>query len=250
VRTRRLIRIALVALCLPAAAAGAYATVAAETEARNQTALADSARDATEAVEAFLDGIERQVAWLGRPGASTPAVDTAYIFARVSSIMRLQFIDGRGHLVYEATRDRFSPADVDASHSRAFLAADPSAPWISPIRRIDGRPHADLAVTRAPEAGVAVADLDLSFLSDVLGAVHAPPGTRFALADDSGTAFAGATGDDETALVPIPRADWVLRATSGSTGWPPLLPLAERFVALTGILATIAWCGFHLGRRR
>ena len=211
---RRLRPFALVAVvaALVAIFVTAYATIAADARLRERVALEDAARDAALAVEAFLDGIESQVAWLVRPGAATPAADTAYILARVPAVTRLRFIDGHGRLTYASTRAGFAPTDEDASHTRAFIAADPGAPWVSPVRRPGGRPQADLAVTRGADSGVAIADLDLSFVGDVLDAVHAPPGTHFALNDDAGIPIAGATGPGESIAVPIPRANWMLRA--------------------------------------
>ena len=238
-----------VAAALVAIVITAYVTTAADQRRRDDVARDDAARDAALALEAFLDGVESQVAWLVRPGAATPAADTAYILARVPAVTRLQFIDGRGRLTYTATRAGFAAADADASHTRAFIAADPGSSWVSPVGRPDGRPHADLAVTRSTDSGVAVADLDLSFVGDVLDAVHAPPGTRLTLSDDAGTPIAGTTGPGESSAIPIPRANWILRASGETGARPALLPLAERVLALMALLAAITWSWRRFGRR-
>ena len=93
---------------------------------------------------------------------------------------------------------------------------------------------------RQGDPTVAVADLDLAFFGDVLDAAAVPPGTRFVLADDTGTPIAGETAPGPVTAVPIPRADWVLRVTPPAPALPPVR-LAERFAAFVGVLAAAAW---------
>ena len=232
-----------------AVAAGlAWLTVRAEIDEQSAAAAAEAARVTALAIEADLDRIERQVAWLLRPGGeATQTADTAFMLATTPPIVGLRFVDGHGRAVYAATRTGFVRDTSDLAHTRAVLSADPDRPWMSPVRRIAGGPHADLALMRRNDSAVAIAELDLAFFGDTLDAASAAPGTRFALIDEAGTSIVGALDPDHASLVPIPRADWLLGITPPSAPLP-LRRVVERFAAFASVVAAAAWLMRRLRR--
>ena len=93
---------------LAATAALAWLTVRADVEEAALAAADESARATALAIEAELDRIERQVAWLLRPqGDTTSAADTAFILDTTPAVSGLRLVDGQGRTIYVATRAGF-----------------------------------------------------------------------------------------------------------------------------------------------
>ena len=245
-------RRAVGALVLAAIAGVAVATVREEARERDRSMRDAAARTAAEAIESYLDGIVRQVGWLVRPDAANGrAADAAYVIETVPAARRLDVVDPDGRVSFSTARTGVDGERADPAALRhAALATEPGTPWMSPVRAVGDARHASLAVEREAAGPIAVADLDLAFLGEVLDGVRTPPGVSFALRDEAGTPILGGDPEGETTDVPLPQAGWLLRAAVVPHQLPPLLPVLERWAALAVLVGGLVSLGRRLFRRR
>ena len=129
-------------------------------------------------IEQFFKEIEGQLGWLtdvpadGRPpSAAERRADAVRLLARVPSVREVRYVDGAGREQLRVGRD--GPAAVgsggDLSDDPLFREPRPGRAFVGPVVRRDGEPHLTLSVTgRNRDAGVAAAEVSLSFVGDLI----------------------------------------------------------------------------------
>jgi class 3 adenylate cyclase len=246
---------------------------------RDQRAMVDGrlrieATAAAARIEAFLDDIRNQMAWTVQVpwtdgGAQQHRLDALRLLRLVPAVVSVTLVDGTG-----IERLHLSRVGRDVTESGADRSADPAVAgvreasvWYGPVTLNRGsEPYMTMAVAGSrPAAGVALAEINLKLIWDVISAIQVGATGRALVVDANGrlvahpnislvlrgddaatatrlkalqaaTASAGgvpvATADSAgrpvlAAMAPVAGADWMVFAE---------LPTAEAFAPLRAVL--------------
>jgi len=165
-------------------------------------------------IQGFLDGIRSQMQWavqLSWTNASVEdhRIDALRLLRQVPAITDLALIDGAG--IERLTVSRIRPdaigLSIDRSTDPAVIGARTAHSWYGPVTLNRGsEPYMTLAVAgNRPSVGVAVAQINLKLIWDVISAIQI---------EKSGIAFAI---DGNGRLVAHPNIDLVLQGANKST---------------------------------
>jgi len=132
-------------------------------------------------IQGFLDGIPSQLNWtVQTPWAE--GVDERHRFdgqrlmRQEPAIAEATFVDGKGveRLRVSRTGGDVEMSGVDHFADPAFSGARTSHLWWGPVTLRGSEPYMAVAVSGpSPRAGVAIAEIDLKPISDIVSAIHA-----------------------------------------------------------------------------
>jgi adenylate cyclase len=176
--------------------------------------LSIEASAAAARIQSFLDGIRNQMQWVVQlpwtnANAEDHRIDALRLLRQVPAIAELTLIDGAG--IERLTVSRIRPdtigPSIDRSSDPAVIGARTARRWYGPVTLNRGsEPYMTLAVAgNRPSVGVAVAQINLKLIWDVISAIHI---------GKSGVAF---VIDSSGRLVAHPDIDLVLQGANEST---------------------------------
>ncbi|MFL5029243.1 MAG: ATP-binding protein [Xanthobacteraceae bacterium] len=146
------------------------------TVAAQQTQRAEAIADR---VDQFISELERQISWATRASSGTPEqhrADYALLLQQVTAIEELAHIGGNGREEIRLTRRRVTVnSGTDYSRDPSFTETVARGVWFSPAYyRADSEPFMTVAMAHSGRnAGVTVAEINLSFLGELIGGVQA-----------------------------------------------------------------------------
>jgi signal transduction histidine kinase len=257
------------------------------TVAAQQTQRAETIADR---IDQFIAELERQISWATRASSGTleqHRADYALLLQQVAPIEELAHLGGDGREQLRVTRRRTSVnAGTDYSRDPVFTETVARGVWFSSAYyRGDSEPFMTVAMAHSGRnAGVTTAEINLSFLTDLVGAVqggragyayvvgplgrllmHSDPKVAARTSDFSKlpqveAARAGQTAttglDPEerrvlTAFAPVPRMNWLVFIEQPL--WQALAPLRDLLFRLSWLLVlglmVAAIAGTILARR-
>src|SRR5262245_47575298 len=146
------------------------------TVAAQQTQRAEAIADR---IAQSISEMERQISWATRASSGTMEqhrADYALLLQQVPAIEELAHLGGDGRERIRVTRRRVSmDAGTDYSRDPSFTDTVAQGVWYSPAYyRGDSQPFMSIAMSHSGrDAGVTVAEVNLSFLADLINAVQA-----------------------------------------------------------------------------
>lgn len=141
----------------------------------------EKADDAAQRVEQFIAEIERQINWATRASSVTldqRRADYALILQHTPAVAQISELDAKGREILRLGRAGLSPdPHEDFSKSPAFLHATNANVWLGPVTFTRHGPTMQIsAALSGKQMGVAVATIELRFLSDILNGIQAAAG--------------------------------------------------------------------------
>jgi class 3 adenylate cyclase len=207
--------IAVVVPLLLGAASEAWFGYRGQRAALNELLQAES-RSAADRIQTFIDGIRDQLGWVVQlPWMAGEherhRIDALRLLRQVPAISSITLVD-------EMDRERafISRQDVNRMGSGTDLATDPavkgahaSKVWFGPVRyESDSEPYMTIAVAgNRAAAGIAIADINLKLIQEVIAAIKI---------GETGHAF---VIDDSGRLIAHPDISQVLRGNAASEGF-------------------------------
>ena len=244
---------------------------AATTGVAQQTQRAEAIADR---ISQFISEMERQISWATRASSGTVEqhrADYTLLLQQVPAIEELAHLGGDGHERIRITRRRVTmDSGTDYSRDPSFTETVSQGVWFSPAYyRGEAEPFMTIAMSHSGRnAGVTVAEINLSFLSELIAAVQggkpgyayvvgplgrllmhsdpkmAPRSSDFSRLPQVETARAGAqpaaVGRDPedarvlTAFASIPRMNWYVFVEQPL--WQALAPLRDLLFRLAWLL--------------
>jgi len=179
--------------------------------------LQADARAASDRIEAFTDGIRDQLGWMVQLPWSAGddaqhKTDALLLLQQVPAIVSVSLLDETGTERVFVSRLHLNRTGrgIDMSTDPAVLGARASKVWYGPVQyKRDSEPYMRIAVAGSlPAAGVAIAEVNLKLIWDVIAAIRIGETGYAIVVDDSGH------------LIAHPDISLVLRgrASSGSFG--------------------------------
>ena len=176
--------------------------------------LQAEARSAADRIQTFIDGISDQIGWVVQfpwtEGDDDPhKIDAERLLQQVPAIVSITLVDQTGTeraFVSRLGLNRIGRG-ANMAEDRAVLGARASKVWYGPVvYRRDSEPYMVIAVAgnRAAD-GVAIADINLKLIWDVIAAIKIGNTGRAFVSDDSGR------------LIAHPDISLVLRGGAGSS---------------------------------
>jgi class 3 adenylate cyclase len=191
--------------------------------------LQAEARSAAGKIQAFTDGIGDQLGWVvqfpwTQMEDNQHRIDALRLLEQVPAIVSATLVDQTGQERVFASRLRLNRAGhgIDMSTDPAILGARTDKVWYGRVRyQHDSEPYMRMAVAgNLPAAGVAVADVNLKLIWDVIATIKIGNTGYIVVVDDSGRLIAhpdmslvlrGSASSDDFA-----RLTRALKATNGS----------------------------------
>ncbi|WGD52884.1 adenylate/guanylate cyclase domain-containing protein [Bradyrhizobium sp. CB1650] len=135
--------------------------------------LEDKAQAASRRIEQSISELERQISWVTRASQDTidkRRADYAQLLHQVSVVSLLFQLNGEGREVLRVSRQSTTTGgNVDLSRDMRFTDTVARGVSYSPAHFVDRTPFMSISVAHSGfNAGVTVAEIDLSFLSDSL----------------------------------------------------------------------------------
>lgn len=135
--------------------------------------LEDKAQGAARRMEQSISELERQISWVTRASQDTlekRRADYAQLLHQVSVVNQLFQLNGEGREVLRVSRQSATTGgNADLSRDMRFTDTVARGVSYSPAYFVDQRPVMSISVAHSGfNAGVTVAEIDLSFLSDFL----------------------------------------------------------------------------------
>jgi class 3 adenylate cyclase len=179
--------------------------------------LQADARAASDRIEAFTDGIRDQLGWMVQLPWSAGddaqhKIDALRLLQQVPAIVSVSLLDEAGTERVFVSRLHLNRTGrgIDMSTDPAVLGARANKVWYGPVQyQRDSEPYMRIAVAgNLPAAGVAIAEVNLKLIWDVIAAIRIGETGYAIVVDDSGH------------LIAHPDISLVLRgrASSGSFG--------------------------------
>jgi class 3 adenylate cyclase len=179
--------------------------------------LQADARAASDRIEAFTDGIRDQLGWMVQLPWSAGddaqhKIDALRLLQQVPAIVSVSLLDETGTERVFVSRLHLNRTGrgIDMSTDPAVLGARANKVWYGPVQyQRDSEPYMRIAVAGSlPAAGVAIAEVNLKLIWDVIAAIRIGETGYAIVVDDSGH------------LIAHPDISQVLRgrASSGSFG--------------------------------
>ena len=191
--------------------------------------LQAEARSAAGKIQTFTDGIRDQLGWAvqfpwTRDEDDRHRIDALRLLQQVPAIASITMVDQTGTERVFASRLHLNRIDrgTDMSTDPAILGARANKVWYGAVRyQRDSEPYMRIAVAgNVADAGVAVADVNLKLIRDVVAAIKIGETGYIIVVDDSGRLVAhpdmslvlrGAASPDD-----ISRLNSTLNATNGA----------------------------------
>ncbi|MCA1416175.1 HAMP domain-containing protein [Bradyrhizobium sp. NBAIM20] len=179
--------------------------------------LQADARAASDRIEAFSEGIRDQLGWMvqlpwAAGGDAQHKIDALRLLQQVPAIVSVSLLDETGTERVFVSRLHLNRTGrgIDMSEDPAVLGARANKVWYGPVQyQRDSEPYMRIAVAGSlPAAGVAIAEVNLKLIWDVIAAIRIGETGYAIVVDNSGH------------LIAHPDISLVLRgrASSGSFG--------------------------------
>ncbi|MDF0520270.1 adenylate/guanylate cyclase domain-containing protein [Bradyrhizobium yuanmingense] len=179
--------------------------------------LQADARAASDRIEAFSEGIRDQLGWMvqlpwAAGGDAQHKIDALRLLQQVPAIVSVSLLDETGTERVFVSRLLLNRTGrgIDMSTDPAVVGARANKVWYGPVQyQRDSEPYMRIAVAGSlPEAGVAIAEVNLKLIWDVIAAIRIGETGYAIVVDNSGH------------LIAHPDISLVLRgrASSGSFG--------------------------------
>ncbi len=168
-------------------------------------AMGEKAEASARRIEQSIAELERQISWVTRASADTLAkhnADYAQLLNQVAPVSQLSLLDGTGREQLKLSRGAPAVVGSKADFSRDIRFTETVARGVSfsPAEFRGSRPSMSIAVSHSGfNAGVTVADIDLSFLSDFLGEAQVGKATSAYVVDPHGRVLATSAKGPELA---------------------------------------------------
>jgi class 3 adenylate cyclase/HAMP domain-containing protein len=182
-------------------------------------AMGEKAEAAARRIEQSIAELERQISWVTRASADTLAkhnADYAQLLNQVAPVTQLSLLDGTGHEQLKLSRSAPSVVGSNADFSRDIRFTETVTRGVSysPAEFRGSRPSMSIAVSHTGfNAGVTVADIDLSFLSDFLGDAQVGKAAFAYVVDPHGRVLASSAKGPEVGkdLSKLPQVESLLK---------------------------------------
>jgi class 3 adenylate cyclase/HAMP domain-containing protein len=182
-------------------------------------AMGEKAEATARRIEQSIAELERQVSWVTRAYAQTLAqhnADYAQLLNQVAPVSQLTLLDGAGHEQLKMSRSaaRVVGSNADFSRDIRFTEAVTRGVSYSPAEFRGGQPFMSIAVSHSGfNAGVTLADIDLSFLADFLGEAQVGKAATAFVVDPRGKVLATSAAGPELAkdLSKLPQVESLLK---------------------------------------
>jgi adenylate cyclase len=196
--------------------------------------LGVEARSAADRLEAFTDGIRDQLGWTVQfpwtgDDDARRRIDALRLLQQVPAIVSISLVDQAGTERAFVSRLRLNRTGrgTDMSADPAVIGARANKVWYGPVQyQHDSEPYMRIAVAgNLASAGVAIADVNLKLIWDVVAAIRIGETGHAIVVDDSGR------------LIAHPDISRVLRGRSGSgdvSRIKPLLGATSSAAVVTG----------------
>jgi class 3 adenylate cyclase/HAMP domain-containing protein len=137
-------------------------------------AMSEKAEATSKRVDQSIFELERQISWVTRASVDTVEkrrADYAQLLNQISAVSQLSQLNGQGREVLRLSRTQIAVnSNIDLARDPRFVEAVARGVSFSPAFFVSSRPFMSISVAHSGfNAGVTVADIDLSFLSDFLG---------------------------------------------------------------------------------
>ena len=170
-------------------------------------------------IEQSIAELERQVSWVTRAYAQTLAqhnADYAQLLNQVAPVSQLTLLDGAGReqLKMPRSAQRVVGSNADFSRDIRFTDAVTRGVSYSPAEFRGAHPFMSIAVSHSGfNAGVTLADIDLSFLADFLGEAQVGKAAFAYVVDPRGKVLATSANGPEVGkeLSKLPQVELLLK---------------------------------------
>jgi class 3 adenylate cyclase/HAMP domain-containing protein len=181
--------------------------------------MGEKAEAAARRIEQSIAELERQISWVTRASADTLAkhnADYAQLLNQVAPITQLSLLDGTGREQLKLSRSAPSVVGSKADFSRDIRFTETVTRGVSysPAEFRGSHPFMSIAVSHTGfNAGVTVADIDLSFLSDFLGDAQVGKAAFAYVVDPHGRVLASSAKGPEVGkdLAKLPQVESLLK---------------------------------------
>jgi class 3 adenylate cyclase/HAMP domain-containing protein len=209
------------------------------TKATLTDAMGEKAEATARRIEQSIAELERQINWVTHAYADTlqkHSADYAQLLNQVAPVNQLSFLDGQGKEQLRQSRSSANAGSrLDLSHDPRFTETVARGVYRAPPEIRGSRPVMSIAVAHSLNAGVTVADIDLSFLGDFLGDAQVGKATFAYVVDSRGKVLAASSKGPELAknLSTLPQVASVLtpngapQASGTSVDGHPVLTAAR-----------------------
>jgi adenylate cyclase len=217
--------------------------------------LQAEAHSAAGKIEAFTDGIHDQLGWAvqfpwTQDEDDQHRIDALRLLQQVPAIVSITLVDQTGIERVFASRLRLNRIGrgIDMSADPAVVGARANKVWYGPVQyQRDSEPYMRIAVAGSlPAAGVAIADVNLKMIWDVIAAIQVGDTGHIIVVDDSGRLIAhpdmslvlrgsASSGD-------FKRLNQTLNATNGSA----VVTTADAGKAVVAVSASVGDPGWNV----
>jgi class 3 adenylate cyclase/HAMP domain-containing protein len=171
-----------------------------------KTTLTDAMSEKAEAtarrIDQSINELDRQISWVTRASVVTleqRRADYAQLLNQVSAVSQLSQLNGQGRELLRQTHSASTTSSgIDFSKDPRFTEAVTRGVSFSPVTFAGSRPLMYISVAHSGfNAGVTVAEIDLSFLSDFLGDAQVGKNSFACVVDPKGAVLASSTKGPE-----------------------------------------------------
>ena len=194
-------------------------------------AMSEKAEATAKRIEQSMSDLDRQIGWVTRASSTTTEqrrADYARLLSQMPAVYQLTQINGEGRETLRLSRQTVSiGSDADFSRDLRFTETlTRGASFAAPYFR-EERPFMSLSLAHSGyNAGVTVAEIDLSFLNDFLGDAEVGKATHAYIVDGKGEVLANSSNGPEIGrnLATLPQVaavmspDGVARTSGKDTG--------------------------------
>jgi class 3 adenylate cyclase/HAMP domain-containing protein len=165
-------------------------------------AMSEKADATAKRIDQSIFELERQISWVTRASVVTleqRRADYAQLLNQISAVSQLSQLNGQGRELLRLSRTQIAVnSNIDMSHDPRFMEAVARGVSFSPAFFSGSRALMSISVAHSGfNAGVTVADIDLSFLADFLGDTQVGKSTFAYAVDPRGQVLAtSARGPD------------------------------------------------------
>ncbi|MBV9558879.1 MAG: GAF domain-containing protein, partial [Bradyrhizobium sp.] len=173
-----------------------------------KTSLTDAMSEKAEATAKRIDEsiaeLQRQVSWVTRAYSQTleqHRADYAQLLNQVSAVSQLSLVNGQGREILRLSRTKIAVSDgADFTRDMRFTETEARGVSFSPASFSGTEPSMSISVAHSGfNAGVTVADVDLSFLADFFGEAQVGKASHAYVVDPRGQVLASSPKGPEVA---------------------------------------------------
>jgi class 3 adenylate cyclase/HAMP domain-containing protein len=188
-------------------------------------AMSEKAQATSKRIEQSIAELERQISWVTRASVVTldqRRSDYAQLLNQVSAVSQLSQLNGQGREQLRLSRTSISVgSNMDFSRDGRFTETVSRGVSYQPAYFTNSRPYMSIAVAHSGfNAGITVAEIDLSFLADFLGDAQVGKAAFAYVVDPRGQVLASSTKGPEVAsdLSILPQVATLMTPTGQAQG--------------------------------